>query len=131
MKILKKNSPEVEAMRSRQKKVLETITIYDNRRIFFSKAFVLNNGIKAGQYVHFINDKDDWRFYICDEKDGWLLVKQKRDKWNVQIQDSGIVRLMQKSLELVNSKFTFPVVKTFTTQNEHPVFWVQTKKRII
>ena len=129
MTIIKKKSPEVDAMR-RVRSRQDSVTI-NRQQLYFSKSFIVGNKFKAGQYVSFINDGDDWRFFVSDDADGFVLKPESRGRKGVYIQDGGLVGLIRKSTGVPAGKLTFPIEKTFTTQNGNTVYWVMTKKRIV
>lgn len=131
MKLIKKKSPEVEALRGHviaQHKI-EAITI-TRQEVYFSKAFAVLNNVKPGQYVCFMNDETDWRFYISDDKDGFLLKPLNRNQRGLLIQDGALVQLLRRTLKLSTGKFKFEIQKTLTVQSGHPVFWILTKKQL-
>lgn len=129
MTILKKKSPEVEAMR-RTRLSADSITL-NRQELYFSKSFIVSNLIKEGQYVNFLNDGDDWRFYVSNDKDGFLLKPVSRGRKGLYIQDGGLVNLIRKSISMSTEKLKFPIQKTFTKQENNIVYWILTKKRIV
>lgn len=131
MKIIKKKSPEVEALRGSitLPHKIEAITI-NRQEVYFSKAFVVLQDVKAGQFINFMNDEKDWRFYISDDKDGFLLKPLNRSRRGLFIQDGALVQLLRRSLELPTGKFKYAIQKTLTKVDGHPVYWILTKNKI-
>jgi len=129
MIILKKKSPEVEAMR-RTKANQDSVTL-SRQELYFSKSFTVANRIKEGQYVSFLNDGDDWRFYVSNDKDGFLLKPLNRGRQGLYIQDGAIVNLIRRTILMPAGKLKFPIQKTMTKQENNIVYWILTKKRIL
>lgn len=131
MKIINKKSPEVEALRSRGKSSnkLATVTL-SRREVYFSKYFVVTHKLKAGQFVNFLNEGDDWRFYISSDKDGFELQTMNRSRQGLVIGDAALLQLMLKTMGLALGKYRFEVVKTKTTQEGYPVYWILNKKQL-
>lgn len=129
MIVLKKKSPEVEAMR-RTRSSQDTITL-NRQELYFSKSFAVGNRIKAGQFISFLNDGDDWRFYVSDDKDGFLLKAVNRGRQGIYIQDGAIVALIRRTISMPLGKLKFPIQKTMTKQDNNIVYWILIKKRIL
>lgn len=77
-----------------------SITI-NGRMVSFPTASVKEFGLKAGQYVHFLNDGRQWSFIVNDDRDGFPLQREKRqDRDGLRIFNAALCNLFKKSLQL-------------------------------
>lgn len=89
-----------------------------DRNIYFTKPIVLLCGLKAGEYVHFLNDYTDWKFYSNDNTDGFRL---SHNKQCLRITNIALSRLILKTTGF-NKKKHFYVKKTNMEVDKCPVF---------
>ena len=89
-----------------------------DKNIYFTKSIVLMCGLKPGEYVHFLNDYTDWKFYSNDNPDGFKL---NANKVCLRITNIALARLILKTTGF-NMKKNFYVKKTNIVIDNCPVF---------
>lgn len=98
------------------------IKVRENERIYFPNAVVLMCGLKVGNYIHFLNEGNEWMFYSNDNKDGFKIVITG-DKL-LQICSYPLSRMILKSCSY-QFKHTFYVRQTKIIHDNCPVFKLQ------
>jgi hypothetical protein len=69
--------------------------------VSLSSAVVKEFGLKAGQFVHFMNDGREWSFIANDDPDGFRLQKENRTHRNgLKIFNAALCNLFKRSLQI-------------------------------
>ncbi len=125
MRLINRLSGEVVGL-NRNKSAVYIISVKDYS-VYFSKAFCLTFGLKAKQFVQFINDEKDWQFFVNDDPDGFELSKAARESGALEIHNSGLCHLMKKTIG-INEATMFKVVGTQREQKGAKIFMIITDK---
>lgn len=105
------------------------VRIEDTRFAFSIGAQGVCN-LKEGEYVHFLNDGSEWRFYTNDDADGFKLLREgKFSKKGAIISDIALVRMFRKSTGFSHSA-NFEIKKTNIIYDRCDVWEINTKKPI-
>lgn len=67
-------------------------------RIYFNLAAVKAFNLEAGKYLHFINDDNQWHFYMDEDQDGFNLVNVDKNHPGLAIGSRPLVRLICKTM---------------------------------
>jgi hypothetical protein len=98
------------------------------KQILFSVHAVRWLGLNEGLYVHFVNDGDDWYFYVNDDKDGFE-VFSREGKTNMFLYNAHLVSLFLKRTGWpLRSKFLLE--KTQARVKGSQLIKIHTQKRI-
>lgn len=127
MQIVNLNNPTIKAFSRGGKKVVQMRV--SERQIAFTRPFCVSNKIVAGQYVHFINDGADWKFYINQDKDGFQLISDRHRRGGLILCNIALCHMLRKSTGML-SPASFPIEPTKMHQNGKQVFMIMTHKPI-
>lgn len=112
------NSPEIAPYRLNNV-TYRYLKIKEGEKIFFTKAIVLLCGLKAGEFVHFLNEGNDWMFYSNDNRDGFKITADAAG--NLQLNSYPLSRMILKSCGH-QLKHTFYVKQTNIIHDKCQVF---------
>ena len=73
-----------------------TFITLDSIRIHITVATILMCDLKPGEYLHFLNDDDQWSFFSNDDPDGFKLTTSIGNS-NFHITNTGLVNMIRKS----------------------------------
>ena len=118
--IINKRSPEIIA--SRRALGINFLTVRE-KEIYFPKQVVHFLGIEKGKYIHFINDKDYWGFFVNTDPDGFEITFDKGFK----ICNRTLAAMFAKS---IGKKGRFYILDTNTRQAGHKVYEVYTQETV-
>lgn len=78
-------------------------------------------GVKEGKFVQFINEGNEWSFFVNNDEDGFkpLLVQKKGNAH--RINSSGLCVMILKSYGFKNSK-KFAIEKTTAVKDGSPIY---------
>ena len=93
--------------------------------IYFTASVVRELGLSHNEFVHFMNEGDKWQFFVNDDEDGFRLTP-RRNKGGLEITNSALCKLIQKSTGYTTSKNYF-VVKTGGENDKCPVYELKGK----
>lgn len=96
------------------------LTVKDDHSMYLPKAVVLFCDIVEGDYMHFLNDGKEWRFYFNDNEDGFPL-RKGNSKGGLFLCSVPLARMILKSMGYTKSK-TFRISKTGAWHDRCPVF---------
>ena len=96
------------------------LTIDAQHKIYITKGACTLCDLTINDYVHFLNEDDDWRFYVDDNADGFKPTPVAT-KGGVNINHKGLTRMILKSTGFPQGK-RFYVQKTNTLHDRCPVF---------
>lgn len=95
------------------------IKIKEGEKIYFTKAIVMLCGLKAGEYIHFLNEDNEWFFYSNDNQDGFKIFNTASSM--LQLNSFPLSRMILKSCGY-HLKHTFYIKKTGIVHDKCPVF---------
>lgn len=124
MNIIGKSSHHVKILTDRARDLFYVTVDEDAGQIFFNTPVVLFCEMKKDLSVFFMNDGDDWRFYLTDDPDAFKLVPYNRKGQNrksLRICNKGLSRMILKSFGFHHSK-RFTVEKTPNFIDRNPVY---------
>jgi len=104
------------------------INFYNENEIHFSSCAVRDLKIRIGSYVHFINEDDEWFFYINNDKDGFCVQDSNRRN-NVSIYNGSLIKLFMKRTGRT-WPVKYPLKETKMEQHESMVFKIEINKPI-
>ena len=106
----------------------EYIIVKEGQKIVFPKALVIKCGLKLGEYIHFLNEDNEWMFYSSDNTDGFILTNVNALSSNMQICSYPLSRLILKSTGFYKEKI-FYVERTNIMHDKCPVFKLNSKTK--
>jgi hypothetical protein len=116
---INRNSKEVQQFSERAIEEGCFINVRDcEHNIYFNKGVVELCNLRAGEYIHFINEFSEWMFYSSDNEDGFKL---SRNKSILRISSAPLIRMILKSTGF-NKEKKFIVQKTNIVQDKCNVF---------
>jgi len=71
----------------------EYIIVKEGQKIVFPKALVIKCGLKLGEYIHFLNEDNEWMFYSSDNTDGFILTNVNALSSNMQIMQLSFIKI--------------------------------------
>jgi hypothetical protein len=89
--------------------------------VFFSAAIVRMCGIQKDQYVHFMNDGNQWDFYVNDDPDGFKFTFKRGHREELKITNTALCKMILKSFGHAAGK-RFGVHNTNRFLDNNPVF---------
>lgn len=98
--------------------------------VYFSRSFCVANKIKAGQFMHFINDDSDWKFFVNNDKDGFPLINDTKKNGALVIFNSALTHLIRRSTKKIGA-VSFPIEGTVLEQGGKKIFMIMTHKPIM
>lgn len=122
MKIINRFSTEVLVKKSRNQQ-RHFVTV-GNRVVYFTVMTALFCGIKEGSFIQFMNEGNDWQFYVNDDTDGFVPIRVdsvKNEKHSYRICNDGLVNMILSSTGFKKKK-RFSVKKTELFQDRSPIF---------
>ena len=125
MQVVNKNTPAIQAfsgggIKTQQVRVTEKV-------LHFSRALCVTNRIHAGQFMHFINDGPDWKFYVNNDKDGFALINDRWKKGALLLCSAALAHMIRKSTGKLGP-VSFPVEPTRLYNEGKKVFMIMTHK---
>jgi hypothetical protein len=83
------------------------------RYISFTAAAASRFGLKPKEYMHFLNDGGQWLFYTNDDKDGFEMIKDYKEKnIAVRIFSAALCNMIKKSVKPKEDVLRFYINKT-------------------
>lgn len=98
-------------------------------QIYFSSTFCKTHGFDKGGYVHFLNDRARWNFFINSNPDGFKLMQSPKKDGAMVINNRVICSMILKSLNTAKW-YSYYVQGTETEMEKAQVFEVLTAKPI-
>jgi hypothetical protein len=118
MEIINRKSKAILMSTSRSKgRVYMTIK---DKKVYFTVAVARMCELNENLFVHFINDENDWRFFVNDDADGFKMSFQK-DRGGYFISNVGLVNMILSSYGFKNAK-RFSVEQTDLFQDKCPIY---------
>ena len=119
MNVINRKSKEViESTAFKLKHIYVTMEEY---RLYFTGGAVCFCELKAGEYVHFLNDGVEWRFYCNDDPDGFQLTPI-RSKPGLHLTSAGLINMIRKSTGFKTGRKSFIIEKTGAMHDRCEVF---------
>lgn len=112
-------------------KRLETISyinFYNDNEIHFSSKAVRDLKLQIGSYVHFINQDDEWFFYVNYDQDGFCIQDSNRRN-NVSIFNGSLIKLFMKRTGR-EVPIKYPITETKMEQNGSTVYKIEIYKPV-
>lgn len=111
-------SPEIEQFKLNNL-TYNYIKVKEGEKIFFTKAIIFMCALKAGEYIHFLNEGKEWMFYSNDNPDGFKITKDAAGL--LQINSYPLNRMILRSCQF-QLKHTFYIKKTGIEHDKCEVF---------
>lgn len=112
------------------------IKFHTDKEIFFTGMAAKKYGLKSGLYVHFVNDDDQWLFYVDDNPDGFELspkaVGNRYEKSRIKtmaIYNQALIRLFLKRTRC-SLPCKFPLKVTESRYNGKQLLKIEINKPI-
>lgn len=123
MKLINRNSEEIIMAGGRS--ISRQYIIVEKYRIYFTAAATRVCRLKEGMFVQFLNEGDQWNFFINDDPEGFKL-SPVRAKKAFNINNTGLSAMILKSMNFKDKK-RFSVERTEIIQDHCPVFKLSLK----
>lgn len=102
------------------------INFYNENEIHFSARAVEKLKILIGTYAHFINDNENWFFYVNNDKDGFSIQASNR-RYATCICNGSLVRLFLKRTGR-EVPVKYPLTITKMEHETNPIFKIELNK---
>lgn len=119
MTIINRKSPELASNRK-----LSKMPVHINvggKAVYFTSMAANLTGLGEGKFIQFINDGNEWSFYVNEDTDGFEAKRADKRGNSRRIHNSGLVVMILKSFGFKNSKI-FYIEKTAMTKDNCPIF---------
>ncbi len=124
--IINQNHPEIIESKSGKNNSYATVK---ETGIYFTNAAAKKYKLIAGKYLHFMNEKTQWRFFQNDDPDGFLLqADSKKNCEAVFISNKALAMMFKKAVRQKKISARYSLMQTTARQNGSPVIEILTYK---
>ncbi|MFL5810050.1 MAG: hypothetical protein ACJ749_11055 [Flavisolibacter sp.] len=97
MIVINKNHPDILANATGKNYVF--VSIRNGNDFYFSSAAARQFGLKAGKFLHFLNEGKQWFFYQNDDSNGFMLNKDSKESSNaLRVVNKPLVEMFRKTV---------------------------------
>jgi len=122
MKVI--NRKTVEVVNNKSRALRKVYLSLSKNVVYFTSVASDLCGLSDNSYVNFINDGDEWRFFVNDDTDGFkaCIVNKVGKRPCYRLHNSGLVNMILKSTGHLQKTKRFVIEKTGTFQDRSPIF---------